>query len=169
MNHHFQVIDIFQKHFMATPFCGIEIGTAEGLLTKSLLLYFPNLTHIYGVDPYVSNYERGFEMARPQEWHDDRYSQAKVALAVYEGRYTLIKDFSDNAVSLTPDIVDFVWIDGDHNSDQVIKDIKNYYPKVRKGGIFGGHDYPLALRYIKDLTQEIVMVGDDLTWWLVKE
>jgi predicted O-methyltransferase YrrM len=36
--------------------------------------------------------------------------------------------------------VDLVFIDGDHMYDQVKKDIANYYPKVKKGGIISGHD-----------------------------
>ena len=34
-----------------------------------------------------------------------------------------------------------VWIDADHSEESVTKDIKNYLPKVKKGGIICGHDY----------------------------
>lgn len=37
--------------------------------------------------------------------------------------------------------VDFVFIDGDHNTDAVLKDLKGWYPKVKRGGIISGHDY----------------------------
>jgi predicted O-methyltransferase YrrM len=36
---------------------------------------------------------------------------------------------------------DFVFIDGDHTEPVVSQDIKNYYKKVKKGGIYSGHDY----------------------------
>lgn len=37
--------------------------------------------------------------------------------------------------------VDLVFIDGDHSYEWVLKDIKNYLPKIKSGGIISGHDY----------------------------
>ena len=37
--------------------------------------------------------------------------------------------------------VDFIWIDASHIYPDVIRDIRNWYPKLRKGGIIAGHDY----------------------------
>lgn len=39
-----------------------------------------------------------------------------------------------------PDL-DFVFIDADHSYEAVKKDIEAWYLKVKKGGIFAGHDY----------------------------
>lgn len=36
--------------------------------------------------------------------------------------------------------LDIVYIDADHEYDSVYKDVKNWYPKVKKGGIISGHD-----------------------------
>ena len=38
-------------------------------------------------------------------------------------------------------IVMVIFIDGDHSYEGALKDIANYYPKVKSGGIFAGHDY----------------------------
>jgi len=169
VNHHTQAIWVCQTHFGDKEFVGIEIGTAEGLLTKGLLYFVPNLKMIYAIDPYLYAPEKGFEASiNNQEWHDDRKNQAVVALAPYEGRYTHLFMGSDEAVTHTPEQVDFVWIDGDHNPEQITKDILNYYPKVKSGGIFGGHDWNHAIHHVKRELKETVMVGLDLTWWLVK-
>jgi predicted O-methyltransferase YrrM len=37
--------------------------------------------------------------------------------------------------------LDFVFIDANHEYEEVKKDIEVWYPKVKKGGIFAGHDY----------------------------
>jgi len=37
--------------------------------------------------------------------------------------------------------LDFVFIDGAHDYESVKRDIKNWYPKVKKNGIISGHDY----------------------------
>ena len=169
-NHHTQAIYVMQKHFGSNPFSGIEIGTAEGLLTKGLLNLCPNLTMIYAIDPYTFNPGNGFESGMyDQAWHDDRRNQAVKALEPYPGRYTHLCATSDDAVSMTPSEVDFVWIDGDHSSSQIIKDVKNYYPKVKTGGIFGGHDWDKAIRIVLETIPEVVMIGKDLTWWVIKD
>lgn len=38
--------------------------------------------------------------------------------------------------------LDFVFIDASHDYDNVMIDLKSWYPKVKKGGVFAGHDYP---------------------------
>lgn len=44
------------------------------------------------------------------------------------------KLFEDNSL-------DFVFIDADHSYDGVMEDIKFWYPKVKQGCTFAGHDY----------------------------
>jgi len=38
--------------------------------------------------------------------------------------------------------LDFVFLDASHKYEDVKQDLVAWYPKVRKGGIFAGHDYP---------------------------
>jgi len=38
--------------------------------------------------------------------------------------------------------LEFVFIDASHKYEDVMDDLKAWYPKVKKGGIFAGHDYP---------------------------
>lgn len=46
----------------------------------------------------------------------------------------LSKNFEDNSI-------DFLFIDTDHTYEHVSKELKAWYPKVKKGGIIAGHDY----------------------------
>lgn len=39
--------------------------------------------------------------------------------------------------------LDFVYIDGSHIYDDVKTDIETWFPKLKEGGFFGGHDYML--------------------------
>lgn len=55
--------------------------------------------------------------------------------------YTLHQLTSDDAVSLYQDqSIDFLLIDGDHSYEAVKKDIMNYLPKMKIGGVIVGDD-----------------------------
>jgi predicted O-methyltransferase YrrM len=55
---------------------------------------------------------------------------------------TDVKSISWEAASLFEDgSVDFVFIDADHSYESVVKDIKAWLSKIKKGGIISGHDY----------------------------
>jgi hypothetical protein len=49
-----------------------------------------------------------------------------------------------------------IYIDGDHDYIGIKNDLINYYPKLKTGGIFAGHDYtedcgvPLAVNEFLD-------------------
>lgn len=44
------------------------------------------------------------------------------------------KQFDDESL-------DFVFIDASHEYEDVVDDLKAWYPKIKKGGILAGHDY----------------------------
>jgi len=50
----------------------------------------------------------------------------------------------------------FVWIDGDHGKDIVYNDLKNFWPKIKKGGYIGGDDihYEEVLDDVKRFSKE---------------
>ncbi len=61
-----------------------------------------------------------------------------------EGHYNLITTESPRCAEIYKDkSIDFVFIDGDHSYDAVIKDIKAWLPKIKTGGILSGHDYEI--------------------------
>jgi hypothetical protein len=37
--------------------------------------------------------------------------------------------------------LDFVYLDANHNLENITRDIRLWWPKVKPGAIFGGHDY----------------------------
>jgi hypothetical protein len=168
MNHHAQVVDLLKKHFGDKKIDGVEIGTAEGCLTRSILINLPNVETMYAIDPYKYNPDSLFEGGRPQEWHDARMQLATKTFAALEGRVIHIKDTSDNACIVIPNSLDFVWIDGEHAAEQITRDIENYYPKVITGGILGGHDSHLSVDIAAVRLDETILFGDDMTWWVIK-
>lgn len=111
--------------FLSAP-VGVEIGVDRADTTIYLLENCSNLRHLYAVDPYPDR--------------DNRYRATKSKLDQYLN-CTLVHKTSDEAASLTPDDIDFVFIDGDHSYKAVMSDLQNYVPKIKSGGLLTGHDW----------------------------
>lgn len=59
-----------------------------------------------------------------------------------EDYITVIKSDSIKAASFyEDDSVDFLFIDGSHEYEDVKNDLITWFPKVKKGGVMAGHDY----------------------------
>lgn len=119
---------------------GLEIGCSLGHTTVHLLSNFLNLK-LYGIDPYIeyTDWNGNFLSL---EHHNENYEVFKQNIEPYGDRHFLYKDISDNVVNEFEDnSLDFIFIDGLHTYEQVLKDCRNYYSKVKSGGIFSGHDY----------------------------
>lgn len=161
--------DILIPHFgLEKEIVGVEIGVSGGASTAALLIRMPNLT-LYSIDPWLFIDGAPFEAGLPQEIQDQGYNNAISISSHYPGKSFIIRKKSDDAVNDVPDIIDFLHIDGDHEYEQVIRDINNYMPKIRPGGIISGHDYilrPGVVKAVDELFMGRVKFGDDFIWWV---
>ena len=57
-----------------------------------------------------------------------------------DGRVEIHKDFSTN-INFPKSYFNWVYIDGNHSYEFVLKDLNHYYPLIMKGGFLCGDDY----------------------------
>ncbi len=118
---------------------GAEIGVAFGGHAESLLS-IPTIKKLYGIDPYLhrANYDDPTNVS--QEEFDQIYKFASERLAREGARYQLIRKSSAEAHRDMPEL-DFVYLGANHSYEGVWEDLCIWFPRVRAGGIIGGHDY----------------------------
>ena len=80
-----------------------------------------------------------------------------------------VKMSSVKASSLFADgSMDFIYIDADHRYESVKRDIEVWLPKVRKGGVFAGHDYiecwPGVMKAVEEIFGKTLRVFGDTSW-----
>jgi hypothetical protein len=159
---------------------GCEIGVYKAFHALSLLESV-KIEKLYLIDPYAM-YDKYLEghahYGVDQIPLSDAQIEAIDRLKEYENKIVWLNLLSDDAVKNIPDELDFVYIDGNHAYDFVKQDIKNYWPKVKSGGIIGGHDFYNGYCREHDGVVKAVSefaVHNNLTlqvelpdWWIVK-
>lgn len=156
---------------------GVEIGVHEGVNATFLLETLPNL-NLVGIDPYDSYID----------WNglDINYNYGEFMAVKLKGeeveskfeRFKILKLTSDDAVSEFEDnSLDFVFVDGLHTYEQTLQDCINYLPKVKPGGIIGGHDYGIIADVTKAVNEFSAMHNKEIkelksttrAWYWVKD
>lgn len=142
--------------------CGLtkrvaEIGVHKGKNFASILKCNPEKA--FGIDAWGVNKES--VAADDLEW---RLRMYKTCLAKFGdmSNVTLIRALSVDGAKLFEDnSFDFVYIDAWHSYDCVKEDIEAWYPKVRVGGLIGGHDYKKLRNHGMGLIQAVHEFRDE--------
>lgn len=113
---------------------GVEVGVADGWFSNRILLN-SKVNLLLSIDPYGGQGESHLST-------DELYLQAYQTLSVYGKRSAIIRQSSEVASKIiSDDSLDFCYIDANHSYEECKADIERWYPKVKEGGYFCGHDY----------------------------
>ena len=165
------LLELIQKYKKKT-ITGLEIGCAEGDTTEYLLSNIPNL-NLYGVDPYENYVDWNGNNLSSQE---NSCSLMLEKISPYQDRFIHYREYSDTAASkFKAKSLDFIFIDGLHTYEQVLADCRNYYAKVKSGGIFAGHDYRVieaVNKAVNEFAQEVgieqILETEVDVWYWIK-
>ncbi len=145
---------------------GVEIGTRYGYNAENIMKLL-DIKELFCIDPYIS-----YDIFT-KEKQDIIFEKANKIIG-RNPRINLIKKKSEDALSDIPDNVDFVYIDGLHTYEQVYWEIKNYYKKLKKGGVMCGHDFNADL---SGVAKAVIQFADEKNkrirgfkndWWFEK-
>jgi len=168
---------------------GVEVGSSHGefadiILKKwqgAKLWLVDSWRHFEGVDD-INNPDPNGQL--------NALAHCFMRIYSYGDKVGIIRDLSVTSAELFQDgSLDFVYIDAAHDYQSVKQDIKAWYPKVKKGGIFAGHDYalqtivfdqnglykncvievkPAVDEFAKEYNLEIKVTEDEYpSWWVI--
>lgn len=162
---------------------GVEIGVQEGENAENILTLWQGKT-LHLVDPW---------MKWPEMMYQDRTNEIDFEAALAKTVERMSRFTGRSQIHRLPSAAaarmfrvqqkqfDFIYIDAQHSYESVTQDLRNWYPLVKPGGLFGGHDYlnrydpawicevELAVedRFGKvHVTQE---EGSHPSWWKIKD
>lgn len=168
----------------------VEVGVAEGYNSFHILDHWPG--RLYMVDPWAILKTDGFtgHGEDTQDGMDARYERILAAIRKYnpagqQPRAVPMRMTSEQAVDEFDDgFFDWVYLDGNHIRPEIEKDLEIWFPKLRTGAVFSGHDdldgivhgvdygVKSAVRAFADkygLTVNSTQEHDYPSWWLIKK
>ena len=152
---------------------GCEIGVCHGFSTEYFLKNIPTIKTIYAVDHYPSFVDWDGTRLTPERQEETK-RRCKERLSKYSGVQHIYDTSSNFVKTLADESLDFVFVDGDHSYEATLEDIRNYWPKVKKGGLFAGHDINLTTvdravkEFFKDIPNIEIKVVENNAWFLTK-
>jgi hypothetical protein len=155
---------------------GVEIGVQRGdnalTLVKELQFEQLCLVDIWQDYEYTKKFGKGLSRANFRKYYPivvKRFGNRSDVNIIREASIEVSKKFSDN-------YFDFIYIDACHSYEAVKADIKSWFPKIKFGGVFGGHDYnieiyPGLVQAINEFISEnnFNLFQEELDWWIVKK
>jgi hypothetical protein len=161
-------------------FAMAEIGVLNGELSAKILSKFNNIKKYIQVDRWCiySAEEQAVENNSPMSYRNQKYFDSMKEenlknIKRYKKRAKIIEmDSVDAAEYIKDEALHLCFIDAAHSYVGVMRDIKAWYPKVKKGGWICGHDIDrvtvkqAVTEFFKD---DKIIYDEERTWFVQKK
>ena len=168
------MIEFVAKNY-SHPLCIAEIGVFFGTNARRMFKKL-DVETMFLIDPY-EKYQEYAKEKKVLTFLPKSFKPALKVLSRYADRVVPLQMSSEDAIDFIPDNLDMVYIDGNHAYEYVKKDIELYYPKVKIGGIIGGHDIEGNSLWV-DVQRAVFEFADKNNlqvnvrkpdWWIIKK
>jgi len=165
-----EAVKFAESYFKGRKIIACEIGVWYGRNSKVMNKHL-NIGRFYLIDNYVD------EESKTGESYGGTIEVEKAKSYAHKsnkkGNEIWIRKASEDAVE-DVDMLDFLYIDGNHKYEYIKKDLELYYPKIVEGGIISGHDIQAegvskALLEFAYKNKLQIHFGDRRDWWIIKD
>ena len=133
-----QLVSIFERNKLIGK--GVEIGSFEGGYANIILKNWSG--KLYLVDVWRPLDTKDYEDSSNQHNYKNVINSCLDNIRGNENRCFMIRSDSVNGSELFDnESLDFIYIDANHKYEFVKQDMETWFPKLRRGGVFAGHDY----------------------------
>jgi len=153
---------IFAINTMGDNLVGLELGVCRGDSFLTILHNCNNIKKLYGVDSWKPYYDyiKVNPDNQPAYFVDEQQSELHKFLTFWHLKYETDKSldfeiFEEDTLTAVKRIadssLDFIFFDAMSTEKQTYAEAMAYYPKIKKGGWFMGHDAECNLQVIKPI------------------
>ena len=131
--------DFLNRHGLLDE--GVEVGVADATYSSQIMNQWEgsclHLVDLWDVDP------RNRDCSQVStELQETRHREAKNRMNRFGDRICFHKTDSILAAqNFSDESLDFVYLDADHSLSSVQEELRVWFPKIRPGGLFAGHDF----------------------------
>lgn len=159
-----------------------EIGVQDGENARNILK--SGIKKLYLVDLWETQDKKDYIDGSRDIDFNIAYEHVSELKKEFGDRVEILKMHSDKAAKIfSPGFFDFIYLDANHHNPQFEKDLNNWFPLLKTGGLFGGHDYydcnfdwykcevktiinKFAVKYRLNL--KVTKCSGDESWWCIK-
>ena len=114
-----------------TPVVGIELGVAEGVFSQQVLQH-QDVAEWYAVDMWAGDRGHG----------EHQYQSACAKIEPFPHATVIRSKFCDVLDQFDDEYFNFIYIDGyAHTGQEGGQTLRDWWPKLKPGGVFAGDDY----------------------------
>lgn len=118
----------------------VEVGSAQGDFARTILSQWKG-SRLFLVDPWCQQPSDVYKESQHGRLYE-LWRQRCFELAHSDPRALPIRMYSvEAAVKFADGFLDVVYLDANHCFESVTEDLNVWWPKVKAGGILGGHDF----------------------------
>ena len=120
---------------------GVEVDVKRGVFSEKVLKEWKG-EHYYLVDIWQEQ-ENYVDIANVNQAVQESFmAEALSKVSPWKDRVTVVRNYSVLASKLFPEeFFDFIYLDARHNYEEIKEDLHAWYPKLKQGGLFAGHDF----------------------------
>jgi hypothetical protein len=146
---------------------GVEVGAYAGEFARQVLSQWNGREWLL-VDPWQATPEFLVRHGGV-EWDMPAARVAAERLTVADTRARLIRPGNSTEASTIPDQIDVAYIDSSHDTASVLRDLQQWWPRIRPGGLLSGHDYLDDWRWSTDINQGVLFGVRTAVDWFARE
>jgi SAM-dependent methyltransferase len=121
---------------------GVELGVKQGEFAEETLTAWPGVSAYYLVDPWVHQADYADIANVADATHNAFMAEALGRTAKFGAKVKVVRKFSFDAAGDFDDCsLDYVYVDAVHDYEGALRDILDWWPKLKPGGVLAGHDY----------------------------